>query len=194
MCDEGECVEDRGLAVRGTVLSHGVHHQRVADQPHPGVRPIVVGVVDADRAEVVALARGLGPGEAAVDRADRDPCVGRGWRGPERVQQAHRLTPEGHGAARIRGGCRVEGLRRLLVPEGMQIGDAVLDAALSGAATGRREPHAAQLLRVAAVPLGHLCGQGGGESQREGEGRECQEGADHEETIVLSRPAECNRL
>src|SRR2546430_748588 len=42
----------------------------------------------------------------------------------------------------------------------MQIGDALFDAALGGAAAGRREPHASQLLRVAAVLPG-ICAASG---------------------------------
>ena len=48
--DEGERVEDRGLAVRGAVPPHGVHRQCIAEQPRRRVGPIVVGVVRANRA------------------------------------------------------------------------------------------------------------------------------------------------
>lgn len=165
--DEGERVEDRRLRVLRAVAPHGVHGQRVAEQPRRGIRAVVIGVVGADRAKIVALARRPGRGEAALDRADRDPCVRGGWRGPQRVQQAHRLPPPGHGAARIRRDRPVEGLRRLLVPEGMQIGDAALDAAASSAVAGRWKLDAAQLLRVTAVLLGLLCGQWRAANQRE---------------------------
>src|SRR5207302_1548776 len=97
------------------------------------------------------------------------------------------LTPERHGAARIRRGGGDEGLRRLLVPEGMQVGDALLDLGTSGTAAGCGEPHVAQLLRVTVVLHRCLRGKRDGNDER----RERRYGACHGITSLLSCAAEC---
>ena len=68
----------------------------------------------------------------------------------------------------------------------------MLDIALRRTAAGRREPYAAQLLRVAAVRIGHLRAERDGKRKRRREGRESGEGVDHDTTSLLLRPAECN--
>src|SRR5437773_1796542 len=62
--DERQRVEDPRFAVPGIAALDIIHRLRVGDEPGLGIEGRVLGVVAADRLEVVALARRPGEGEA----------------------------------------------------------------------------------------------------------------------------------
>ena len=122
-----------------------LHRLFICDSARAVIDLVVVAVEGRDRRNVIAFAIGLLlRGHRLLDRL-RPRLQRRGiGRVPKRVPMAHRHTPIAHRTLGLDRGDRDKGLDRLVVPEGVQNPDSLIEFLLRRRAAGDRKIHLAE--------------------------------------------------
>ena len=139
-CNQGERIERAAFPIVGIAQVYLLHRFFIGDGAGAVIDLVIVPVEGCDRRDVIALAIGLLlRGHRLLDR--RRPRLQRRRIGrvPQRVPVAHRDAPIAHSAIRLDLGDGGKGLDRLLVPEGVQDPDGLVELLLGGRAAGNRK-------------------------------------------------------
>ena len=138
--DQREGIEHAGLPIIGIALVHLLHGFFVSDGAGAVIDLVVVPVEGRDRRDVIAFAIGLLlRGHRLLDRLRARLQRRRIGRVPQRVPMAHRHTPIAHRAIGLDLGDGSKGLDRLVVPEGVQDPDGLVEFLLRRRAAGNRK-------------------------------------------------------
>ena len=146
--DQREGIEHAGLPIIGIAQVHLLHRLFVSDRAGAVIDLVVVPVEGRDRRDVIAFAIGLLlRGHRLLDRLRARLQRRRVGRVPQRVPMAHRDAPIAHRAIGFDLGHGSKGLDRLLVPEGVQDPDGLIEFLLRRRAAGNRKIDLAALRR-----------------------------------------------
>ena len=146
--DQGEGIEHAAFPIIGIAQMHLLHRFFVSDGARAVIDLVVVPVESRDRRDVIAFAIGfLLRGHRLLDRRRPRLQRRRVGRVPQRVPMAHRHAPIAHRAIGLDLGDGSKGLDRLLVPEGVQDPDGLVELLLCRRTAGNRKIDLAALRR-----------------------------------------------